>query len=119
MRPFPRPHPRDDILALPPEDQLRFLGEQLSRAATMVDTRQFAQVPGELSEGRECWERTLPQQSATIRPVLEDLAHRLDVWRNTWSRLQHDVAFRLAVARELRLWSQQLAVSMAKKPPRI
>ena len=105
------------ILLLSREEQMRLISEQLLQAAMTIHTRQFAQVPRELSEARELCERVLPQQAAATKVVLEDVAHRLQIWRNAWPRLKTDLGFRMAVARELRLWAQQLVTPLARKRP--
>lgn len=111
---------RSEVMSLGEAERLRLLSDELQRVSTIVDTKQLTQVPRALSELREMCEWLTPQHATTLRMVLEDLAHRLQVWRNNWPRLQNDFGFRIAVARELRLWAQQLSASIVKRkaPPR-
>lgn len=111
------PSQHGDVLSLSREDQLRVLSERLTTVSTIIDTRQFQQAPRMLHDAQELCELILPKQAAAARSALEDLSHRLKVWRDQWPRLQSDTGFRIAVARELRLWSQQLLGPLKPKSP--
>ena len=91
------------------------LGDELHRVATFVATKQLVQVPRALQDARELCEWLLPGQVNPVRSVLEDLSHRLQIWRTNWPRLQSELGFRLAVARELRLWGQQVSTANVKR----
>lgn len=106
------PHPRGQagIIALTREEQLRLLSEQFAALALAVDGPGNA-VPAALTATRELCQWIAPHQPASTRTLLEDLAHRAEVWQDVWPRLGKDGSFRAAVAREARLWSAKLTSS--------
>ena len=109
---------RSDVAALKRNEQLRVLSETLSRVATAIDTRQVYLIPRQLSDAQELCEWIQPHQPQAAQAMLADLAHRLQVWRNSWIHLKNDTGFHIAVSRELHLWSQQLLTSITRKTQR-
>jgi len=89
-------------------NSLQELSQDFLQLAEAVDAS-GARVPTALSTAHALCARLIPQQTGATQTLLEDLAHRLEVWQQVWPRLSKDGGFRIAVARESRLWAQKLA----------
>ena len=88
-------------------EPLQQLSQQFSRIATAVDARN-ARVPDTLAAAHALCAQTASQQTCATKTLLDDLTHRLAVWREVWPRLGQDAGFRTAVSRESSLWAAKL-----------
>lgn len=90
------------------------ISDQFLRIAQAAEAKPGAEILMLLTTARQrCLEQAAHQPTAT-RALLEDLAHRLQVWSEVWPRLGKDAGFRQAVAREARLWSQKISSQTAQ-----
>jgi|GEM_PF-4107249 len=80
----------------------------LGQLAEAVEHRQEDTVARHLQATPTLCRALAPQQPQDRQALLEDLAHRLEVWASVWPRLGQDPGFRQAVAREARLWATKL-----------
>ena len=67
-----------------------------------------ARVPETFTAARELCTQRVTGHTKAATTLLDDLAHRLEVWQQVWPRLGKDAGFRTAVSREARLWAQKL-----------
>lgn len=56
-----------------------------------------------------CEEAAAAQRTPQTRQLLTNLQTALQTWQQVWSRLGAQQEFRLAMAREARLWSKRLS----------
>ncbi|MBI3321102.1 MAG: hypothetical protein HYZ91_02405 [Candidatus Omnitrophica bacterium] len=63
---------------------------------------------------RLCAAPVAQERNGAATPWLANVKTVLETWRQVWPRLGQDEEFRLAVAREARLWSKRLA-SLARR----
>ena len=90
-----------------PPESLQQLSQRFLQIATAVD-KHDARVPEALTATHTLCMQTASQQTGATKTLLDDLAHRLEVWRDVWPRLGQDAGFRAAVSREARLWAHKL-----------
>lgn len=105
---MPDPSPRD----APPAA----FGQVAERVAVIADGleahRDDAQVLQAIREARAVCERLAAAEgSATTQQLLKNLTVVFETWQQVWPRLGVQREFRLAVAREARLWAKRLSGS--------
>ncbi len=84
---------------------------RIAAIATCVEARQpDATVMEVFAQARaSCEEAAAQEVSADLKLQLAHLRTVLETWQQVWPRLATQDEFRLALAREARLWSQRLA----------
>ncbi len=102
----------DDISGQPsakPISNLLKLAEAFSVITSTIDQAQSDPVvSGAFVQAIELCEQARAEESSTeTRHLLANVQTALETWRHVWPRLKHQEEFRLAVAREARLWAQQ------------
>ena len=87
------------------------LAEQLLALASAIDARRpDADIAALLQQvSRLCERASAAERSAAVRETLTRVQRATQAWQQVWHRLSEDREFRLAVAREARLWSRRLA----------
>ena len=92
--------------------------DEVTRVVTQM-TEIASGIEGDLSDAaltelfgaaRTSCERAAATQTAETRMALTNVATALQTWEQVWLRLGREQDFRLAVAREARLWSKRIAV---------
>jgi hypothetical protein len=89
---------------------------RLTALASGIEARQPAQaIMGLLEHTRSsCQEAVGTARAHALKPLLAQVETAARTWQQVWPRLGGDREFRLAVAREARLWAKRLAEEAAR-----
>ncbi len=86
------------------------IAEQFTAIAKWIDEGRGAEgVLPLLAQARVLCEQAATSAMAKAKPELVNLQQALETWQTVWPRLGSQQEFRLAVAREARLWAKRLA----------
>ena len=90
------------------------VADHFAAIAERVERRQADDgVPQLFAQTRTLCERTAATSSAEMQRALSQVQQALETWATVWPRLGAQPEFRLAVAREARLWSKRFAQANA------
>ena len=103
---MPDPSPRNGS-----SERLSRLAAHLATIASHIQaSRPETQLVELLGQAQRLCEAAAAQPRATsVKTLLANLTMALQTWQHMWPRLGAQSEFRLAVAREARLWSQRFA----------
>ena len=100
---------RDEHKPVPPNSDLSLVTAHFAQIASSIEAgKAQAAVMALMEQTEQLCRQAVSAQAGELKELLPNLVTALHTWRTVWPRLGKQQAFRLAVVREARLWSERI-----------